>query len=499
MSTVAKQLAQGHGYSAVIFDKAYPFEKGITTGPAIILPAALMIALLGNSYWVTGVTGIIIIDSLLLLLFLLAKPLFKHPLQRWCSGGLFLLLSMCITPHDMGAPGDKFHLWHTLMADIPCALLIIMAAIYLSLYRVKPGQLLTGGLIAGIALACKFQAFIGAGMLGVYVILDTGFTPRQRAKNLLLYVVGTVTPLACFQILKIILLGGVAAYLANTHQFTTAAHELIALASPAAIIKKIATLAEFLGLLHMTLSPESSPAAAKIFWFFLFAATVFCVAIAYDCARFFIRDKTHPLHPADWAGKALILCSAAHIGWWIFFCTTIFPRYAIEGLLYGCAALVLLAHSPVGEPDSMFVRRTVLLALAVLCLRFDTVVYAVSDQGDSRALKEQLEVLRTLRGIQHEAPDTVIFSCGFAFEMEYLMPGSRNFVPCERIREKDFALKNKILLTYSIDNSGKVLHSKKDSKWFFEETYNSPDAVALCPHNDLYAKDHYFLASCHPI
>ena len=59
---LAKNMVNGEGYSATMFDKLYPFSYLIATaGPTIILPAAASIFLFGNTYWAIGLANIFLI------------------------------------------------------------------------------------------------------------------------------------------------------------------------------------------------------------------------------------------------------------------------------------------------------------------------------------------------------------------------------------------------------------------------------------------------------
>ena len=65
-ATVAKNLVNGNGFSAVFFDQDYKFHYGISSGPSLILPAAAMIFIFGNHYWVPELTAVLMIWSLLI-------------------------------------------------------------------------------------------------------------------------------------------------------------------------------------------------------------------------------------------------------------------------------------------------------------------------------------------------------------------------------------------------------------------------------------------------
>src|ERR1700735_177845 len=96
-ATVAKNLVLGKGYAMVFFDTFAPFNHGITAGPVIILPAALIIALWGNAYWVPAITAILIIDALLIACYFQLKHILADRKLRWQCASLFLLSMMMVT------------------------------------------------------------------------------------------------------------------------------------------------------------------------------------------------------------------------------------------------------------------------------------------------------------------------------------------------------------------------------------------------------------------
>jgi hypothetical protein len=73
-SLLAKNLARGQGYVSLYgwtypdgyYSVRNPFPYDITTGPALIVPAALFIRIFGNQYWAPGLTVVVL--SLVLLL-----------------------------------------------------------------------------------------------------------------------------------------------------------------------------------------------------------------------------------------------------------------------------------------------------------------------------------------------------------------------------------------------------------------------------------------------
>ena len=67
IATVAKNVAMGAGYASS-YHTVDQFDPEISTGPAIVVPTALLIRILGNKYWVPGLAITIAIWATLFLL-----------------------------------------------------------------------------------------------------------------------------------------------------------------------------------------------------------------------------------------------------------------------------------------------------------------------------------------------------------------------------------------------------------------------------------------------
>ena len=73
-ATVAKNLAAGLGYGSTLASgELRPFDLSITTGPTVILPAALGIAVAGNRPWVPGTTLVLLWSTLMVVLYVILR------------------------------------------------------------------------------------------------------------------------------------------------------------------------------------------------------------------------------------------------------------------------------------------------------------------------------------------------------------------------------------------------------------------------------------------
>ena len=499
---VAKNLVLGNGYATAAFDKLEPLQIGISSGPVIILPAALMIKLFGNTNWAPGLASIILINVLLIIAFCQLKPLIAVNASRYQCAGLFLLNAILVTNYSTGPqnPTEKMYLWYALMGEIPGALLVLIATLHIAKERYNPKRIFTGGLLAGLGSLCKLQAILGVGSLGIYLALFF-FTTRRLSHlklhsiiiNLLLYGAGAFLPMLLFEMVKIVYLGGWDNYLKNADQL-----KLVLKDSYSSVIVpnfyKIYELGNIVGINTYTNSFPFLKAYLATALFIVLIIILFW-KILQLCISRLQKNTTMTASPARWSSDALLFCCMIHLFWWVFISSAFMPRYAMQGILYGCACLSLVLNSSIITNPYKERRNTLIAAAIIICLRYDAVMYLSTAMEYDNIFIEQKEVLHVLDSIQHTAPDTIIFTCGHADGLEYLMPKSANFVQCERILEPAFAFNNKVLLSFTFEDSGRLIYFQKNSiVWHFR--YNSYNALSLCPINDLFAGKNYFLASC---
>lgn len=160
-ASVAKNFAQGYGWASS-YDRAFPFNPDVTTGPAMLLPAAGMITLFGNALWVPGVTAA--------LLQLALYALILWPLRRCFDGlrafhtcAIALSLLFAIHAHTW---------WLSLTADFLVTLSLWLAALLLVWPGERPWRLRFGaGLALGGALLAKALAWFGVAGIGLYLSL----------------------------------------------------------------------------------------------------------------------------------------------------------------------------------------------------------------------------------------------------------------------------------------------------------------------------------------
>ncbi len=206
---VAKNLADGHGYASSLpllssHSTWLPFDPYLGTGPSIILPAALLIKLAGNTYWAPGITNIILWTALLLCIGILLNKLFRYNAWLSIAAIAFIGLAVLFTAYH-------FEEWYALLGEIPVALLVVLGVLFYFL-PISRTNLLIVGLLFSLAFEAKVVAFLPFGTLILLIAIQQFFIHRDDIKSLLIMIgqrylwigIGFATPVALFELYRLI-------------------------------------------------------------------------------------------------------------------------------------------------------------------------------------------------------------------------------------------------------------------------------------------------------
>lgn len=206
ISLVAKSVAEGHGYTIPINfigeSGSFRFDPGISTGPTLILPAAAMLALLGNHPWIPGLTSAVISIGLLCWLgYLLLR---RFGTKEGSSYGLTFVVLLYLA-----TSGQNFVHWHALIGEIPAALLIILAAFYVTAEPHSRNKRFISGLLAGLAMQSKLLALLALPMLAIFALWGgRGIGRTWKDWQLFAYfIAGFLVPNVAFEAWRLSVLG----------------------------------------------------------------------------------------------------------------------------------------------------------------------------------------------------------------------------------------------------------------------------------------------------
>lgn len=404
---VAKNLADSFNYAAVVYDKTYPFYFGISSGPVMIIPAALMIFIFGNYPWILGLTMVSMLWFLLITIFIAAKRLLLGD-KIWLSAFLFLALALLFSINNQNYgiyTKDHLAIWHLLLGEIPSALLIILGTVFLAADRLHKKNVIIGAAILGLAILCKTIAAIAALMVLLMVVLRIFFTTefKKFGKFQLIFLLGFcfAAPFSTFEIIKIISLGWQHYHelqLENSGFYQSIAFVGYEKAFPWGKVDDVVNL--FGG------------------YFFLL---IFL-------ALYLVRTSYKERSASYLAGVTLITCFFLHLIWWVYCSVFVNDRYLISALFYCFAGIALLTANLNFKNKIRFT----LVWLAILLLffgRFESISYLVKDGfKKNNKLLEQVQVASAVTELKNQG--TTIISCGLNSELEYLLPNSANFKNC---------------------------------------------------------------------
>lgn len=165
-ATIAKNVASGYGW-ATSYENRFPFNPDVTTGPTLILPAAMIIYLVGNALWVPALTAALVNLLIFLLILFLSRRYFEKAPQ-YDLFALSLLGAFSLIEHSW---------WLAFTADMTvCLLALAVCLAYVEACvaesdRKRAGYALLTGALSGLALLAKATAgFLLAGLLAHLVV-----------------------------------------------------------------------------------------------------------------------------------------------------------------------------------------------------------------------------------------------------------------------------------------------------------------------------------------
>jgi hypothetical protein len=211
-ATVAKNLVAGLGYGSTLNSgKLQLFDLAITTGPAVILPTALGIAVAGNRPWVPGTASVLLWGTLLVGLYgILKKTRVGGSPGALRDAAVFFLVSIpLLFPFH-------FELWSSLLGEVAAALFLLIA-FALAGGSLSKRRVFLAGMACALATLSKLLAAPGfamlLGVLAARSILNGKKNWRKSAGLLLACGLGFAAPLIVFEGYKVASLGGASPYL----------------------------------------------------------------------------------------------------------------------------------------------------------------------------------------------------------------------------------------------------------------------------------------------
>lgn len=212
-ASIAKNVAYGLGYGTTVSGGGFvPFDPAIGTGPVVLLPTALAIAVVGNQHWLPGLTAVLLWSGLLVLVFLaLRRAGGDVPKGALRDGAIIFVLGIPLL-----FPWHFEH-WSNLLGEAPAAIFLLLAFALASATRLTERTVWLGSLACSLALLCKLLSapgyFVFAGVVCIRLLLIERRPTREILRLLLGSVVVFAAPLLAFELFKVASVGGLRAYL----------------------------------------------------------------------------------------------------------------------------------------------------------------------------------------------------------------------------------------------------------------------------------------------
>lgn len=175
---------------------AEPFDVYISTGPTVLVPVAGLFALFGNSLFIAR----LIPTFFFLLLVAVSWVLGRRVGGRWA--GVVAVLSLLTINTRADWPATVLYGTGDVLGEVPAAALLMLSAVLL------PRRTRLSGLIFGVAVLTKFVvAVAGPAFLIAALSIRVGASRRSRHRDGLRFLFWAMTPLAIWQLVKLLALG----------------------------------------------------------------------------------------------------------------------------------------------------------------------------------------------------------------------------------------------------------------------------------------------------
>jgi hypothetical protein len=406
-STVAKSVAFGNGYKATIYDKSSLFHPWVTTGPVMILPAALFIKIFGNSYSIVKISSILMVNILLLINYRFLKKYYSKSLNINKFIFIFFALSVIFSLADYNPEHlTPFALWYLLMGDVPSGILAFLATIIL--INEEKNSAFYSGIIIGFAVLCKVLAsfvLIAAILFLIY---------RKKFKDIIFILLGFIIPILGFEIYKISSFASFSEYTNNKMLFLK---NLLARATSS----NSSGISEMLNNASMQFSGLTSGLG------FISRASI-------PVSVYFLVKNLK--NTSDIKQKNMILLTSIILlmfaGWFIFLAQNLF-RYLIIPLFF-VAFLYAMFFSQKNLQYNLKTFKNIKLFLAIFLLEkliFTCFIYhyheSTGKHGESYR-KASKNILKLVKKYKKEGYE--IYSCGSFSTIEFLLNSTNNFKNC---------------------------------------------------------------------
>ena len=427
-ATVAKNLAQGYGW-ATSYENQFPFNPDVTTGPTLILPAALIIKLVGNEIWVPAFTAALL-NLLIFLLILILYRRFFAAAQHYYICSLSLLAVYSLIEHSW---------WLAFTADMTVCLLAIatcLAYVEANLAEKNTSRFryaLLAGCLAGMAILAKATAgFLLVGLLLHWLI--RGAMERTLNFHLLLIF---LLPIVMMALPWKLIAEWKIAQLPEAQQLEIKQYEHTFFSRQGSGIYELSKSENPVVTLWQNLSRNLGVLNQHFYsrYHIPFASVGLLVLAAWSALSFRRWNSTSRRNQLI---TVLCLVLLANLLWFIFISYAWRAKHAMLAMMVGLFLLLYLISN--SRMQRWFFA---VVAMLVLIAPMHLKLYLYSLYGFSNAPSAyNRDLLRAKQVFLQQQPNTPWAGCGWVFApwaLEYLLPTAENFRDCRRLLKQGIA------------------------------------------------------------
>lgn len=444
--SIAKNIAYGFGYVSSYENFVY-FNSEITTGPTLILPAAIFIKIFGNEIWIPQlipalffIIGIIVIAKL--------NPLNSYR-KTFLVLTLFILLNIVLIP--------TINLF-SFLGELPSGILIIISSILIS--RLGSKNLFIAGIVFALAILTKtivalfLPSVIGAIVL--FYINKNGLkkhTLIQICKYSGVFILGFSSLYLAYSFLKTVF---TVDFPQNSNKLSEAEFFLQAsglknLVEKNGVRAKINYIKDniFNSFNNLSIHLGSGITA------FFFLLTLFLIIISLIIKSY--RDRNYSKYYISIT--ALSLNVLLHLFWWFIISHDGWIRHL--GQVFTYTAFLISIYVVILYKKKIVILLLILL-FAIIFGRFNDLSLWFNFNYRDRLIP-LLETADYLEKLKEKDNNAILAGCGWWAnrDLEYTMNGVLNFRDCHLMEDSFFKDKKVYLVRSEIFNWGNDIFNTK--------------------------------------
>lgn len=420
IALVAKSLSEGSGYALPINFSGesgkFLFDPGISTGATLIIPAAIMLRIIGDYPWVPGFTSAII--SLGLLFGICGLALRRFGPKDGAAYSLLVLILVYFT-----TSGQNFIHWHALVGEIPAALLTLYAVFFVVGDGSRTSSRFLPGVLLGLAVQAKLLASLAFPVLAIFSLWGASGWARKKSDWMSLAVLGTgfLTPIIAFELWRLFELGA-HGYVAWFNQLYAFVQSQVPGANSGGDRVSVLSMRSF----------NNSKSSLSVYGHapLDLAAYVFLLSmVSWKFSHRIARKFT----------LCVMLVAVTHLMWWMLFSNG-WQRYELIGAILVSCALATVSLWRVEFPLKIIVI-VVSFVLALPIFNPQQLTWFLRGPASLDSLREK-NLREAIQPLMHERDDSILIGGWWAslVEAKFLLPGSvaiAGFNRVDSLKERD--------------------------------------------------------------